>query len=78
MMFNYTNDATGRNYRFNGGDAIYEDVNHDGQINALDIVYLGNSLPKVNGGFNIGLNYGRWSIKARFNYRFGNKVVIRS
>ena len=54
---------------------MYEDINHDGQINALDIVYLGNSLPKVNGGFNIGLNYGRWSIKARFNYRFGNKVV---
>ena len=62
-------------YNFQGGDAMYEDINHDGQINALDIVYLGNSLPKVNGGFNIGLNYGRWSIKARFNYRFGNKVV---
>ena len=26
MMYNYTNDATGKNYRFNGGDAIYEDV----------------------------------------------------
>ena len=26
MMFNYTNDATGRNYRFNGGDAICEDT----------------------------------------------------
>jgi TonB-linked SusC/RagA family outer membrane protein len=67
--------GTSSEYDFQGGDAIYEDINHDGQINALDIVYLGNSLPKVNGGFNISLNYGRWSIKGRFNYRFGNKVV---
>ena len=60
---------------FQGGDAKYEDINHDGQINALDVVYLGNSLPKVNGGFNLTLNYGRWFLKGRFTYRFGNKVV---
>jgi hypothetical protein len=63
------------NYEFKGGDAIYEDINHDGQINALDIVYLGNSLPKVNGGFNFTFKYGQWSLKTRFMYRFGNKVV---
>ena len=62
-------------YNFQGGDAIYEDINHDGEINALDIVYLGNSLPKVSGGFNLSLNYGNFSIKARFNYRFGSKIV---
>ena len=67
--------STSSEYNFQGGDAMYEDINHDGQINALDIVYLGNSLPKVNGGFNITLNFGRWSLKGRFNYRFGNKVV---
>ncbi|MBQ8095776.1 MAG: SusC/RagA family TonB-linked outer membrane protein [Prevotella sp.] len=60
---------------FQGGDAIYEDINHDGQINALDVVYLGNSLPKINGGFNLTLKYGRWQLKGRFTYRFGNKVV---
>lgn len=62
-------------HNFQGGDAIYEDINHDGEINALDVVYLGNSMPKVNGGFNISLNYGKWFVKGRFNYRFGNKVV---
>ena len=67
--------GTSSEMNFQGGDAIYEDINHDGQINALDIVYLGNSLPKVNGGFNLSLYYGRWFIKGRFNYRFGNKVV---
>ncbi|MCR4602109.1 MAG: SusC/RagA family TonB-linked outer membrane protein [Prevotella sp.] len=60
---------------FQGGDAKYEDINHDGQINALDVVYLGNSLPKINGGFNLTLNYGRFFVKGRFTYRFGNKVV---
>ncbi len=73
LVYNYS-DGT-QTYRFQGGDAIYEDVNHDGQINALDVVYLGNSLPKVNGGFNLTLRYGPWSIKGRFNFRFGNKVV---
>ena len=75
MMFNYTNDATGRNYRFNGGDAIYEDVNNDGQINALDIVYLGSSLPKLTGGFGFNFTYGDWRLSTQFTYRFGNKII---
>jgi hypothetical protein len=62
-------------YKFQGGDAIYEDVNHDGQINSLDIVYLGNSNPHLNGGFGINLQYDNWSLKTSFNYRQGVKVV---
>ncbi|MBQ4393516.1 MAG: SusC/RagA family TonB-linked outer membrane protein [Prevotella sp.] len=73
MVYDYQ-DGKPR-YEFQGGDAKYEDINHDGQINGLDVVYLGNSLPKVNGGFSLTLRYGQWSVKARFNYRFGNKVV---
>ena len=68
-------DYTGVNYEFKGGDAIYEDVNHDGEINQLDVVYLGNSLPKVNGGFGLTLKYDRWTLRTSFNFRFGNKVV---
>lgn len=77
QRFNYenTNGVGSQTYTFQGGDAIYEDINHDGQINGLDVVYLGNSLPKVNGGFNFTFHYGKWSLKARFMYRFGNKVV---
>ena len=75
MMYNYTNDATGKNYRFNGGDAIYEDVNHDGQINALDIVYLGSSLPKLTGGFGFSFRYGDWRLNTQFTYRVGNKII---
>jgi TonB-linked SusC/RagA family outer membrane protein len=75
MMFNYTHDSTGKNYQFKGGDAIYEDINYDGDINALDIVYLGSSLPKLTGGFGVTLNYGRWKLNTQFNYRVGNKIL---
>ncbi|MBR1754934.1 MAG: SusC/RagA family TonB-linked outer membrane protein [Bacteroidaceae bacterium] len=75
MIYNYSHDNTGKNYMFNGGDAIYEDVNHDGNINALDIVYLGSSLPKLTGGFGFTLNYGRWKLNTQFNYRVGNKIL---
>ena len=71
MYFNYG----GKNYEFKGGDVIYDDVNHDGQINELDIVYLGNSNPKVNGGFGLNFNYGQWTLKLSFNYRLGNKIA---
>ena len=62
-------------YEFKGGDAIYEDVNHDGTINELDIKYLGNSLPKVQGGFSLSMQYENWKLVARFNYRWGNKII---
>lgn len=75
MMYNYTNDASGKNYKFNGGDAQYEDINNDGQINALDIVYLGSSLPTLTGGFGFRLSYGHWAFSTQFNYRVGNKIL---
>ena len=62
-------------YEFKGGDAIYEDVNNDGTINELDIKYLGNSLPKMQGGFSLTLQYESWKLIARFNYRWGNKII---
>ncbi|MCD8235874.1 MAG: SusC/RagA family TonB-linked outer membrane protein [Prevotellaceae bacterium] len=71
MYFNYG----GKNYAFSGGDVIYDDINNDGQINELDIVYLGNSNPKFNGGFGLNFNYSAWTLKLSFNYRFGNKIV---
>ena len=75
MMFNYTHDGVGKNYLFKGGDAIYDDINNDGDINALDIVYLGSSLPKLTGGFGFTLNYDRWKLNSQFNYRVGNKIL---
>ena len=72
-MYNFNDGSS--TYKFQGGDAIYEDVNHDGQINSLDIVYLGNSNPKWQGGFGFKFNYGDWSLKTSFTYRAGIDVV---
>ncbi len=38
-------------YIFQGGDARYEDLNHDGVIDLNDVVYLGNANPSFEGGF---------------------------
>lgn len=61
--------------QFQGGDAIYEDINHDGQIDRYDMVYLGNSNPKCNGGFGFTLYYGKFSLNTGFNFRMGNKII---
>ncbi len=62
-------------YEFKGGDAIYEDINSDGNIDELDIVYLGNSNPKVNGGFGTNIRYKGFGFTTFFNFRYGNKIV---
>ena len=63
------------NYKFRGGDAIYEDINHDGNIDELDIVYLGNCNPKIYGGFGFTLKWKNLSMTTFFNFRAGNKIV---
>ena len=78
MVFGYDKITNTELYEFQGGDAIYEDINHDGNINELDIVYLGSSLPKITGGWGLKFSYGRWSLNAQFNFRAGNKVVNRA
>lgn len=72
MMFAY---GTTSEYKFRGGDAKYKDINHDGSIDELDIVYLGNSNPIVNGGFGSTLRYKNLNCTLFFNFRYGNKIV---
>jgi TonB-linked SusC/RagA family outer membrane protein len=63
-------------YTFQPGDAMYEDVNHDGNIDYRDLVYLGNGIPKFVGGFgpSVTIN-GNFTIKAFFNFRWGYDIV---
>jgi len=72
MYFAY---GTTNQYKFQGGDAMYEDINHDGNINQLDIVYLGNSYPKVNGGGGFTFVYDKFSVNIYSVFRYGNKIV---
>jgi len=78
MYYNYSRKNGGSPYIFRGGDAQYEDMNHDGNIDELDIVYLGNSNPFLNGGFGPTFRYKNLSCTMSFNFRVGNKIVNRA
>jgi TonB-linked SusC/RagA family outer membrane protein len=63
-------------YEFQPGDARYEDINHDGNINAQDIVYLGDVNPLLTGGFGPTIRYKRkLTLSAYFYFRYGAEVI---
>lgn len=57
------------------GDAKYEDINFDGKIDKNDIVYIGNSSPRLTGGGGANINYKDWALTIFFHYRLGQKIV---
>ncbi|WP_205509598.1 SusC/RagA family TonB-linked outer membrane protein [Longitalea arenae] len=71
MRFNYPS----ADYIFQPGDAIYEDINHDGNINYMDVVYLGNSNPKLAGGFGLSITYRKIKISSFFSFRYDYDIV---
>ncbi len=62
-------------YRFRGGDAIYRDINHDGLINELDIIWLGDSNPNFIGGFGSKVSWKNLVVTLFFHYRLGQDIV---
>lgn len=62
-------------WRQRPGDARYADLNHDGNINEYDIVYLGNSYPILTGGGAVNFAYKNWSLRASFHFRLGQSVI---
>lgn len=57
------------------GDAVYEDINHDGVINEYDIVYLGNYMPVVIGGAGLTVKWKQFTLTSFFYGRFGQKII---
>lgn len=62
-------------YTFVGGDAIYADMNHDGIINKLDVVYLGDLNPTYMGGGGSRMRYKSWTLSTFFNFKYGSKII---
>lgn len=62
-------------YVFRGGDAMYEDINHDGVIDINDVVYLGNANPKFIGGFWPSVRYKGFYFSLEFQYRLGFDIA---
>lgn len=66
-------------YTFQQGDAMYEDINHDGNINDQDIVYLGNGLPKITGGFGFNVTFKQnLKLITFFDYKLDYDIVNRA
>lgn len=70
-MMTFNNNRNG----FAAGDAKYKDVNYDGNINKLDVVYIGNANPKLYGGFGPNITYKDLQLNLFFNFRYDQKVI---
>ena len=57
------------------GDVKWKDVNGDGVIDNYDKVKLGNSLPKLTGGFNLNLSWKQLTLSTRLDYALGHTLV---
>jgi hypothetical protein len=62
-------------YIFKGGDAKYEDINHDGKIDLNDVVYIGDSNPTFTGGFGTSVRYKNFDLSFAFYYRIGFDII---
>jgi TonB-dependent starch-binding outer membrane protein SusC len=58
-----------------GGDAIYEDFNHDGIINGQDRVLIGNANPEFFGGFTTSFDYKGFGLRFFIQFQYGNDVI---
>ena len=56
------------------GNAVYEDVNKDGQITVADKQFYGSALPKFFGGLNNTFAYKGFDLSVFFNFSSGSKV----
>jgi hypothetical protein len=62
-------------YIYEGGDAKYADLNYDGKIDELDIVYLGDLNPKFMGGAGFRLQYKNLILNSFFYFKVGQKII---
>jgi TonB-linked SusC/RagA family outer membrane protein len=71
----YPMPMTYKNTVFQGGDAKYEDINHDGKIDLNDVVYIGDSNPTFIGGFGTNVKYKSFEVSMGFHYRLGYDII---
>jgi len=56
------------------GDAIYKDVDGDGDITSSDKTFVGSPHPKYYGGFSNEFTFGALSLRGFFTFSQGNKI----
>lgn len=56
------------------GDVKWKDINGDGVIDQFDLVKIGNTKPRVTGGFNTTLSWKNLSLFASIDFALGHKI----
>ncbi len=62
-------------YVYQPGDAHYQDVNYDGKIDELDIIYLGDTNPELTGGLGPRIQIKNFVLNAFLYFRLGNEII---
>ena len=57
------------------GDAIYRDVNGDGEITDDDGTVIGNAQPAFIGGFTNSVSYKNFDLNVFFQFSYGNDIL---
>ena len=65
----------GTGYLFEAGDAQYRDINYDGIINELDLVYLGDLNPRYLGGIGGRVQFKGLTFNMFIHYKIGQKII---
>ena len=56
------------------GNAVFEDVNKDGQITVADRQIMGSAVPKFFGGISNNFTYRGFDLGLAFSFQYGNDV----
>ncbi len=56
------------------GNAVFEDINKDGQITVADRQILGTAAPKFFGGLTNNLSYKAFDLGILFSFQTGNTI----
>lgn len=67
-------DAYGNYQYFKAGDVFFEDINKDGEIDAKDMVKIGDPNPDIYGRIFTTFSFKAITLSATFNYSMGNDV----
>ncbi len=62
-------------YIYKAGDSQYQDLNYDGKINALDVIYLGDTNPELTGGFGPRIQIKNVVLNMFFYFRLGQEII---
>lgn len=68
-------DQSALGARAQPGDIRFKDMNGDGVIDADDRAYIGDPIPDMTMGFNLGLEYKRFDFRAYIFASVGNDMV---